>query len=350
MEPPRDVRIHLAPASVVTTLFILAAAALLWYLHNIILIVVTAVVIASAIEPGVRGLTRRRVPRVLAVLIMYALVIGVFAGALYFFVPLVLKDAAQFLNAVPALLQSFVGTSGTGAILPLSDIASLFASSNFVQNLAGALSGTTGSLLAIVAAFFGGLVSFVLIIVFSFYFCVQETGVDDFLSVVTPPHYHDYVIGLWKRARDKIGRWMQGQLLLAAIVGVLLFLGLTVLQIPYALLLAIVAAVCELIPVFGQLLAMIPAVAVAFGADGTSLALVVAGLFLLVQQFEAHLIYPLVVRKVVGIPPLLVILALLVGGELAGFLGVLLSVPIATVLREFIADIERKRVLAREGK
>ncbi len=144
---------------------------------------------------------------------------------------------------------------------------------------------------------------------------------------------------------------MQGQLVLAVIVGVLLYLGLSILGVEYALLLAVLAAVFELIPVFGQFLAAIPAIAVAFVGGGPSLALLVIGLYLVVQQFEAHLIYPVVVKKVVGVPPLLVILALLVGYELAGFLGILLSVPIAGAVQEFVTDIDlqKTRALARIG-
>ena len=345
MNPEQDIRIHIATTTIVKTLLVLAAAALLWYLRDIALILLTAVVIASAIEPGVRTLVRHGLPRVFAVILMYAAIIAAFAAVVYFFVPLVLTDAASFLTRLPDTLNSLVGSSGASA-----GIASLFSSAGFIQNLGQALSGSPGSLLAVVSAFFGGIVSFVFNVVFSFYFSIQETGVDDFLRVVTPTRYEEYVIGLWKRSQDKIGKWMQGQLLLGFIVGVLLFLGLTILQVPYALLLAVLAALCELIPVFGQILAMIPAIIIALGAGGTTFAIVVAGLYLLVQQFEAHLIYPLVVRKIVGVPPLLVILALLVGGRLAGFLGVLLSVPIATALRELISDLEKRRVLAREQK
>jgi predicted PurR-regulated permease PerM len=163
------------------------------------------------------------------------------------------------------------------------------------------------------------------------------------LRLVTPVEHEQYVVSLWRRSQDKIGKWMQGQLLLGLIVGVLLYLGLVILGVPYALLLAVLAAIFELIPVFGQILAALPAIAVAFGDGGVTAALLVLGLYLIVQQFESNLIYPLVVKKIVGVPPLLVILALLIGAKLAGFLGILLSVPIAAALQEFINDIQKKK-------
>jgi predicted PurR-regulated permease PerM len=219
-----------------------------------------------------------------------------------------------------------------------------------LKNISSALADSAGGAFSTFSAIFGGITSFVLIVVFSFYFSVQETGVNDFLRVVTPIGEQAYVLHLWKRSQEKIGKWMQGQLILGVIVGILLYLGLTILGVPYALLLAVIAAVFELIPVFGQILAAVPAVAIGFGAGGPTEALLIIGLFVLVQQFEAHLIYPVVVKKVVGVPPLMVILALLVGFKLFGFLGVLLSVPIAGAIQEFMADVDREktRALARQ--
>ena len=137
---------------------------------------------------------------------------------------------------------------------------------------------------------------------------------------------------------------MQGQLILAVIVGVLVFLGLTILGVKHALLLAVIAAVFEIIPVFGPILSAIPPIAASFADGGVTAALLVAGLFIIIQQFENHLIYPLVVKKIIGVPPIMVILAIIIGGKLAGFLGILLSVPIATVILEYFRDVERKKL------
>ncbi|HEU5115033.1 MAG TPA: AI-2E family transporter, partial [Candidatus Paceibacterota bacterium] len=94
---------------------------------------------------------------------------------------------------------------------------------------------------------------------------------------------------------------------------------------------------------FGPIIAAVPAVAASYNDGGTSAALIVAGLYLIIHQFENHLIYPLVVKKIVGVHPILVILSLLIGFKLAGFLGIILSVPASTLLVEFVDDIERRR-------
>jgi predicted PurR-regulated permease PerM len=184
--------------------------------------------------------------------------------------------------------------------------------------------------------------SFILIIIISFYLSVQRNGLENFLKIITPVEYEDYILDLWKRSRRKIGRWIQGQILLGILVGVLVFLGLTILGVEYALTFALLAAVFELIPIFGPILASIPPIAVAF-LQSPTLALAVLALFVIIQQFENHLIYPLVVRKIVGVPPILVILSLIIGVKIGGFFGILLAIPAVTVAMEFFNDMAAKK-------
>jgi predicted PurR-regulated permease PerM len=346
MNGMKNFSVTISTSTILMTLLVLVLAALTYYLRDLVLIVLTAIVIASAMEPAIHALNRRGIHRLLAVIFMYLFVAGVFFTILFLFIPPVLSDAATFLTKLPQTLTTLNISDATHGLLPWGSVADGINSTQLLKNITSAIADTAGGAFSTLSAIFGGLTSFVLIIVFSFYFSVQETGVDDFLRVITPINEQAYVLHLWKRSQAKIGKWMQGQLILAAIVGVLLYLGLTILGVPYALLLAVIAGVFELIPVFGQILAAIPAIALGFGSGGPTMALLVVGLFVLVQQFEAHLIYPVVVKKVVGVPPLMVILALLVGFKLFGFLGILLSVPIAGAVQEFMSDVDREKTRA----
>ena len=128
-----------------------------------------------------------------------------------------------------------------------------------------------------------------------------------------------------------------------SIVGVLVYLGLLIIGIPYAFLLSVFTAIAEIIPIFGSLIAGTAAAVVGYSTGGIALAVIVAGLYIVVNQFESNLIYPLIVKKVVGIPPLLVIVALIAGYTLAGFLGALLSVPVAAVVLEIISDFDKRK-------
>ena len=341
----QDTTITITTGTVIRTVLILAFAALLFFLRNIVLIVLTAIVIASSIEPAVLGLSKRKIPRVLAVILVYLALFGVFFSIFFFFLPSVFNDLSTFVSSLPQYLDAIRENSAYTHYAQIAGVQSNGAQSSSTNILDGIRSTFGVDILfnntfAAIAAIFGGVFSFVLIIVFSFYFAVIETGVDDFLRVVTPRDSHAYVLGLWRRSQRKIGLWMQGQLLLAVIMGVLVYLGLTILGVPHALVLAVITACFEIIPVFGPVLSAVPAVAIAFAAGGPGLGLLTVALYVIAQQFENHLIYPLVVTRVVGVPPLLVILALIIGAELAGFIGIILSVPVAATIRELASDYE----------
>lgn len=345
----KNVSITITPGTIIMILVIGAGAYALWLLRDIALLVLTAIVIASAIEPGVMFFRRYRVHRVVAVTIMYLIVFGSLFGLTYAFLPPILNEAQGLLSAAPQYLDTLnLPSSLSGVAETARTAASGEQSQSIFDTLLAfqsAFTDTSGGVVRVVSTFFGGIFSLLLVVVLSFYFAVQSTGVEDFIRIISPAKHEKYATGLWLRAQRKIGQWMQGQLLLSLISGTITYLGLLILGVPYAFLLAVIAAVMNLVPVFGSLIAGVFATIVALSAGGVTLALMVAGLFLILNQIEGNLLYPLVVNKVVGIPPLLVILALLVGGSLAGFLGVVLSIPLAAAFREFLSDIERNKRL-----
>ena len=342
----RQIQVAITPGTILNVLLLLFGVYLLWLLRDLALLVLTAIVIASALEPGIAFFIRYKIPRFFATLLMYVLVLGSVFCLVYFFFPPILTDATGFLSALPQYLNAFHVPGGEG----VAEAASFLQGGTHLQSvlasltsLEGVLTSTGSGVVQLVATFFGGIFSLILVIVLSFYFALSDTGVDDFLRLVMPAKHEDYAVNLWKRSQKKIGRWMQGQLLLSVIVGVLVYLGLLILGVPYALLLAVFTAFAEIIPIFGSLLAGGAAAAVAFSAGGVPLALIVAGLYVVVNQFEGNLIYPLIVKKVIGVPPLMVIVALIAGWTLAGFLGVLLSVPVSAALLEFLNDFEKRK-------
>jgi predicted PurR-regulated permease PerM len=350
--PEKNSSITITSGTIIKTLVILVLAFVLYKMLDLVLVVLTAVVIASAIEPLTLWFGRFKVKRLPAVIITYVCAILVFAGLLYFFIPPVLEEASNLLSNSPKYLesltlwnplseadkvvQSFSAEKITGASSPsvIGDLISQFRD---------VTSNVSSHLVTIISNIFGGAFSFVLIVVLSFYLAVQEGGVEKFLKIITPIKHESYVVDLWKRSQRKIGYWMQGQMLLGILVGVLVYLGLTILGIENALLLAVLAAVLEIIPVFGPVVAAIPAVLFGLVDGGVTMGLLVLGLFVIIQQFENHLIYPLVVKKMVGVAPILVILALIIGAKLAGFLGILLSVPITSIIMEYIDDTQREK-------
>lgn len=338
--------ITITTGTIIRAVLVLAGAWLLFTLRDIVLNVLAAVVIASAIEPGVAKLMRNGIPRVLSVITIYLLLLSGFFCLFYFFVPSVIEDITAFIHGLPMYLDSLQKAGVIDQYAQLIGSPSALSPDEIIRGVRSAIGieGVFDNTFAAISTVFGGLFSLVFIVVFSFYFALAETGMDDFLNVIVPRSYRPYALNLWTRSRHKIGLWMQGQLLLGVIIGVLIYLGLTILGVQHALVLAVIAGVFELIPVFGPTLSAIPAVAIAFAQGGATLGLLTIGLYVIAQQFENHLIYPLVVTRVVGVPPLLIILALLIGGQLAGFLGIVLSVPASAVLQELVRDLHARRV------
>lgn len=320
---------------------------LLWFLYvlrDLVGVLLASVVIASAIEPATRWFEKHRIPRTLGVLVVYLSVFVLIGAVFYFVLPPVISDLSGLASSIPQYLERPFESSGFSSFFSSLPGSISLALSEVADSIKGSIDEITSGFFQGLSVVFGGAFSFILIIIISFYLSVQKYGIENFLRVITPSINEEYVLGLWKRTQRKIGLWLQGQILLGVLVGVLVYLGLTILGVKYALVLALLAALFELIPIFGSILAAIPAIGIAF-LDSVTLGLMVLALYVIIQQFENNLIYPLVVKKVVGIPPLLTILSLIVGVQLAGFFGALLAIPVAAALMEFTRDIaERKHI------
>ena len=341
--------VYITTGTIIRTILLLLLFYVLYLLLDLVLVVLTSVVIASAIEPATKWFARYKIHRIPAVILVYVILASIIVSIFYFFIPPLLDEATKFAAVLPGYLDSFTNSSSVagndlvGTQKIVGDFAGSISFKDIISQAKETISGFSGGVFEAISFIFGGAFSFILVIIISFYLAVQKDGISSFLKLITPIKHQEYIIDLWHRSQTKIGLWFQGQLLLGLIIGILVYLGLTILQVPYALLLALLAAMFELIPIFGPILAAIPAIILGFMSGGATLGFMTAGLYLIIQQFENNLIYPLVVRKVIGVPPLLVILALIVGGKLLGFLGIILSVPMAAALIEFTNDIAKEK-------
>lgn len=317
----------------------------LYFIRNIVAVVLFSIVIASAVAPAAKWFEQKRIPRVLSVLFIYLVMFLMLGLVFYLVVPTFISEVSGFASNLPKYFENPTYFQNLLSFLPISDGSLGTILQEVFVGLRDKISSLATGFFQATASIFGGALSFFMIIIISFYLSVQKDGLGSFLRIITPAEYENYILGLWERSRKKIGRWMQGQILLGVLVGVLVYLGLTILGVEYALTFALLAAVFELIPIFGPILASVPPIIMTF-MHNPSLALMVVALYVIIQQFENHLIYPLVVRKIVGVPPIIVVLSIIVGGQLGGFFGILLAIPVATVLMEFLGDIADKKYSA----
>lgn len=346
-----DKTIHISVSTMLNIAMIGLLIFALFALSELVLVLLTSIVIASFVSSGARKLTQYKINRTLSVILIYFVSIGFLAGVFYLFIPLFLSE----LSTLTSLISQYFPLSAqqtetvTGAQNAFSNISSQISFVEFIGRMKAFVSGVSNGFLDTMTIAFGGLLNLVLITVISFYLSIEEHGIENFLRMILPLRHEQYAIDLWKRTEKKIALWMRGQLLLGLLVGILIYLGLAIMGVKYAFIMALVAAIFELIP-FGLVLAVIPAVSFGYVDGGVTLALMVLAFYFIVHQFEVYLIQPLIVNKVVGISPLVVIVSVLIGFQLAGFWGIILAVPVAVAILEFFDDIEKRKVLLRQNK
>ncbi len=344
--------LSISTGTMIRVVLVLFAVYLFWQLRDLILVILTSIVIASFVESAIPSFKRIKIGRVFAVVIMYVISISFLAVLFYLFAPLLITEIYNFAsfisNYAPGIdflnyfnNEAFSGAKDIVANLShgMSMTTLLSTSKAFVDNLSSGFFTT-------LSVAFGSIFNVVLIVIISFYLSIQEKGIENFLRVILPLKYEEYVVNLWDRTRVKIGLWMKGQMLLGILIAILTYLVLAVMGIQYALLLAIIAGLMELIP-YGILLALVPAVSFSYLSGGMSSALMVLGAYLIIHQFEVYLFSPLIIKKVTGLSPLIIILAVLVGYELGGFWGLLLSIPGALLFMEIMNDVEKHKTTLR---
>lgn len=347
--------ISLTTGTMVRGVLVLISLVLLWVLRDLFLIILTSIIIASFVDLATPHFQRLNINRVFGIFVLYAITISILVGMFYLFAPLLITEVYNFSSAlstyVPGayFLNYFQNDAFSGAkdivanMAPNLSLSSLAAISKaFIQNLSGGFINTLSSA-------FGGIFNVTMIVLISFYLSIQERGIENFLRIITPMQHEDYVVDLWNRSSHKIALWVKGQLLLALVEGVLTYLILSLLGTPYALILAIIAGVMVLVP-YGLIIALIPAIAFAYMYQGVGSALMVAGAYLIIHQFEVFLFSPLIIKKIVGLSPIVIIIAALVGFELASFWGLVLAIPLAIIVIEYSEDVEKSKLLARSNK
>ncbi len=324
--------VNLSTLSLLKFIAILLLLAFLYVVRDVALIVFVSLVLAAAIDPSITMLERRGIPRGVGIAIIYIGIVAVLALIVVLFVPLVIDQLAQFTKAFPSLYER-----GLAFLKNFQDSSALSGFQDAVNSLSQGLSQFTQDVFSKVFTFFGGLVSFIGVMVLTFYLTMEEKGMKRLAVYLAPARHQPYLTQLFNRIEDRLGAWLRGQLLLGLIIAVLTYLGLTLLGVKFALVLALIAGVTELVPIIGPFLGAIPALIVALSVDPL-LALWVLIMYIVIQQLENNLIVPKVMSRATGLNPVVVIVGILVGAKVAGLPGVILAVPTIIIATTFLED------------
>lgn len=313
---------------------------LIWFLFLIrdtIFLLFFAIVVVSATQPIVDRLERKRIPRAVSAVTLYLLAFFVLGLILYLIIPVFIVDLKRLGENLPLYFQGLDQFARN-----ITELASSYELGenlkSIIDNSTSRLAGSLTSAFSNTLGFLGGIFKVIIVISLSFYMLVKKEGIKGFLQTIIPKKHQEYTIDLVTRIQAKMGRWLIGQFSLIILIFALDYFALYMLDVPFALMLAVIGGLFEIVPYIGPTIAIVPAALVALTVSPLTAVLVIAA-YILIQQLENHIFTPLIMRRAVGLNPVVIILALLIGSKLAGIVGILIAVPFATAVSVFMKDL-----------
>lgn len=338
---PLNYRVTITTGTIVRVIVILLVIYLGYIVRDILALLFVSLIFASAVDPWVDKMQARKIPRALGMFLLYIIIFVFITGTVILIIPPVVeqfiilqKNLPQYvekLNAGYVFLRDFSQTHGLAERLQ-----------TMVNSIEGNLSAAANNAIGWIVGIFGGIFSFFVVLVITYYMAVEEDVVKKIIWSLAPPEQQPYLIQLMSRMQRQIGYWLRGQLILMFVIGFLTWLGLQFLMPQYALALGLIAGVTEFIPYLGPFIGALPAVFLAF-SESPFLALIVLIWYIVIQQIEGNIVTPKIMQRAVGLNPIISIAVLMAGMKLAGVVGALLSIPVATALSVVIKDWLRMR-------
>ncbi|MBI2404667.1 AI-2E family transporter [Candidatus Gottesmanbacteria bacterium] len=318
-------KIEISHRTIIFTVVLMASIWVLFQIRDILYLLFISFLVMTALRPLVEWLARFKIPRIIAIFIIYLLVFGFLGFSVASTIPLLVMQVTKFVAALP----SFVSR-----VMPYWDID--------VRALTQQIAPIGENIVRVTVGVFSNIVTTLTVLVFTFYFLLERRNIRKLLLDTLGEERGKNLLSLLTDIEERLGAWVRGQLFLMVTIGVLTYIGLTLLHVEYALPLAVVAGILEIVPMIGPIISAVPAVFVAFTAS-PFLALSVAALYFIIQQVENHAIVPFVMRRSVGLSPLITIVALMIGAKLAGVVGAVLAVPVVLVAQVMTNELLTKK-------
>lgn len=329
--------INITALTVIKIILLFVLFYFLFIIKDILVVLFISLVLASAFDPWVDWMQHKKVPRAVSVILIYSIMLIIVAGVIALIIPPIVEQAKQLANDFPNLLSKIVSTFSVLREYSI-EYGILDNVKEYFGSVGSNLSTAAGGIFSKVTGFVGGIFSFFLVLVITFYMVVEENAMKKIVVSIAPAHNQVYIMQLINRMQKKVGLWLRGQIILSLVIFTLTYIGLLILGVKYALVLALIAGLTEFVPYLGPILASIPAIFLAFTQTPT-LALFVALLYYVIQLTENNIIVPKLMQKVVGLNPIISIAVLLIGFQIGGVVGAILSIPVATAVSVFLQDL-----------
>ncbi|MDD5341632.1 MAG: AI-2E family transporter [Patescibacteria group bacterium] len=343
----KKLTMEISTGTIFKVLFVLFIAWILYLIRDVVAILFFAIVLVSIFEPWVSWLSDRKVPKGVAVFLIYLIFLSLIAIVFLLVIPPI-TDQFQQLSANFPLYWEKISNDLSYLSAFLNQFGITDSVGNYLKSSQFDLSGTTGGIFSKVSGFLTGIFSLFIVMVITFYILVQEGATKRILRSILPIQYLPYAYQMVNRVQKKLGLWLRGELILCLFIALLAYVGLLFLNVKYALILALIAGVLEFIPYLGPSFAGIVAIFITFFQSPVKAFLVLI-LYIVIQLLEHNVLVPNVMQRAVGLNPVVSIVALLIGGQLGGIFGAVLAIPVAVALSVIVEDLFSRR-LAEERK
>lgn len=308
----------------------------LYLLREILIGFIFALILSLLFNPVIDFLQRKKIPRALATSFVYLAIFGILGLLIYLIAPVFVSEIQQFSQLFPQYFEKFAPS------LKDLGIEAFESFETFTQAFQIWLIKASASIFSAISAIFGGIFSTLTIFAIALFLSLEEKGMEKVIALLSPKKTEALVLNFWKKSQNKVSAWFGLRILCCLFVGLMTFVALELFNINYAFALSLFAGLTNLIPILGPILAGLLITVIA-ALDSWWKALFILITFILIQQIEGNIFTPILTKKFIGLPPVLVLISLMVGGKLWGILGAILAIPLAGILFEFTRDFLKKK-------
>lgn len=316
-------KVEISHKTIIFTVLFLGSLWFLYFVRDIVLQLFVAILLVAILNPLVVKLSKFKVPKVISILLSYLLIFGFLGFAIASILPPLIEQTTNLINAFPTYFQSLE--------------ISKYANDDLVKQIVSQLGYVPTQIIKTGFSLFGNILSILTVLIFAFYLLLVREKLDDNLEFLFGKEKIKSITKLINVLEMRLGGWARGQFLLMFSIGVLSYIGFTVLGIPYALPLALLAGTFEIIPYVGPIIAAIPAIILGFSTS-PFLGFAAVGLAILIQQLENYVLVPKIMEKSTGVSPIVVLLSLAIGLRLEGIVGMIISIPVVLIIQTIVEN------------
>jgi len=302
----------------------------LWFLF--------AVAISILLDPAINFLIKIKIPKILSILIVYFLIFGIVGFLIYLMAPIFISELKDLSKNLPDYFEQISPILRQFGVETAQDFDA------FISATVGNLQQSSEGIIRALLVFFGGLVSSASILAFAFFLSLEDRGVERALIMIFPRRYEDQIKIIFEKAQRKISGWFGARLIACFFVGVASYIVFYLFEVKYAFLLALISGILNFIPYIGPWITAILLVVLIAASTGSWYVVIYVMLAVfIIQQIEGNILTPLLMKKLTDLPAVLVLMSMLIGAKIFGFIGLIFAVPVAGIIYEFLKEFLNKR-------